>query len=103
MCVGYRCCEGFILNHAIYYCRVSERTGRVCLGRRRKSLELNREQLDCDQKSCVDCKQANVCESKIFCGWLRKFVQEPRDDGIEIVVCPRFEMEPLEYRVYRRT
>jgi len=61
------------------------------------------EQVECDRKSCVDCKQANTCGSKVFCGWLRKFVDKPVDDGIEIVVCPRFEIEPLEYKVYRRT
>jgi hypothetical protein len=70
--------------------------GRVDMGRTKKG------QMKCDQKSCVDCKQASLCDSKVFCGWLRKFINEPRDDGIEIVVCPRFEMEPLEYRVYRR-
>jgi len=70
---------------------------RVDLGRKRK------ESSDCGYKNCADCKQA-ICGSKVFCGWLKKFVAEPHaDDGIEIIVCPRFEMEPLEYRVYRRT
>lgn len=68
------------------------------MGRKRK------ESLECGSgKGCVDCKQA-ICSSKVYCGWLKKFVDESRvDDGIEIVVCPRFEVEPLEYKVYRRT
>ena len=63
-----------------------------------------RERVECGRRGCVDCKQANACGSKVFCGWLKRFVDESRvDDGVEIVVCPRFEMEPLEYKVYRRT
>jgi hypothetical protein len=59
--------------------------------------------IECGGRGCVDCKQA-ICGSKVFCGWLKKFVDHPRvDDGIEFVVCPRFEVESLEYKVYRRT
>jgi ribosomal protein S26 len=66
------------------------------VGRKKK------ESVECGRKGCVDCKQA-ICGSKVFCGWLKKFVNESRvSDGVEIVVCPRFEMEPLEYKVYRR-
>jgi ribosomal protein S26 len=64
---------------------------------------MKKDKLGCGRGGCVDCKQA-ICGSKVFCGWLKKFVDESRfDDGVEIVVCPRFEMEPLEYKVYRRT
>lgn len=67
------------------------------MGRKKKG------NIECNGKSCVDCKQA-ICGPKIFCGWLKRFVDEPHnDDGIEVLVCPRFEMEPLEYKVYRRT
>lgn len=75
--------------------------GCVAVGRKKKMQE--KEEVECCSRNCVDCKQANVCGSKVFCGWMRKFVDEPLDDGIKIVVCPRFEVEPLEYRVYRRT
>ena len=73
-----------------------------------RKVKVEREACDlgCLCKSCVDCKQANVCGGKVFCGWLRRFVDLPvaerEDDGVEFVVCPRFEVEPLEYKLYRR-
>lgn len=96
MCVGFCDCEGFILNHTIHYYRVLRAHGCIGVGRKKRG------QVDCDQKNCVDCKQANVCGSKVFCGWLRKFIHGPRDDGVEIIICPKFEVEPVEYKVYRR-
>lgn len=73
------------------------RRGVFGLGRKRKG------SVGCGLKDCAECKQA-ICGAKVFCGWLKKFVEGTHvDDGIEIVVCPRFELEPLEYRVYRRT
>jgi len=76
---------------------------RVGVVRKRKE---SVESVECGGSSgrgCVGCKQANACGSKVFCGWLKKFVDESRvDDGVELVVCPRFEVEPLEYKVYRR-
>jgi hypothetical protein len=69
-----------------------------------KSLEGLREGVDvgCSGRACAECKQANVCGGKVFCGWLRRFVDLSVDDGVEFVVCPRFEVEPLAYKQYRR-
>jgi len=73
--------------------------GANCVGRKGKK----QEQLECGYKDCADCKQGCVNGSKVFCGWLRKFINKQSDDGVEIIICPRFEVEPLEYKVYRRT
>jgi len=70
------------------------------MGRERKRQQ---DQVGCNHKNCADCKQGCVNGSKVFCGWLRKFISEPRDDGIEIIICPGFKVEPLEYKAYRRT
>jgi len=43
---------------------------------------------------CTSCKQA-VSSSRVYCCKLRKYVDD-------IVYCPDFEPEPLEYRLYRR-
>ena len=61
-----------------------------------------KEEVGCVRECCVGCKQASVCGSKVFCGWMRRVIDARVDDGVEFVVCPRFEVEPLEYRVYRR-
>jgi len=61
------------------------------------------EHTKCDDKSCIDCKQA-ICGSKVFCALLKRFVEQPqRDDGIGFFVCPEFETEPLQYKIYRRS
>jgi hypothetical protein len=61
------------------------------------------EDAECDRRGCVDCKRA-ICGSKVFCSWLKKFVEKLYVDGdIEFVICPRFEVEPLEYKTYKRT
>lgn len=56
----------------------------------------------CVGKRCVDCRHGSVCEGKVFCGWLRKVFAASVDADVEFVVCPRFEVEPLEYKVFRR-
>ena len=61
------------------------------------------EKEECNYENCVGCKQRCVNGSRVFCGYLRKFIDKPRDGGIEITVCPGFEVEPFEYKVYRRT
>lgn len=60
------------------------------------------KRVGCVGKRCVDCRYGSVCGGKVFCGWLRKVFDVSVDDGVEFVVCPRFEVEPLEYRVFRR-
>jgi hypothetical protein len=94
MCVGLVAAKGLygIVRYTIKWLLLW-----ISMGTKKK------EHFKCNSKSCVDCKQA-ICGLKVFCCWLKEFVDKPHvDDGIEVVVCPRFEIEPLEYKVYRRT
>lgn len=43
---------------------------------------------------CVGCKHA-IGSSRVYCGKLKEYV-----DGI--AYCPHFELEPLEYKLYKR-
>jgi len=44
---------------------------------------------------CDDCKQAILLPNGVYCGKLREQVSN-------IPNCPHFDLEPLEYRLYRR-
>lgn len=91
--------EEFIWNRAIYCYDILLKPCLAATAKRGKK----KQHVKCNSKSCVDCRQA-ICGLKVFCSWLKRFVDERHvDDSIEVVVCPRFEMEPLEYKVYRRT
>lgn len=46
-------------------------------------------------KNCFGCKHA-LPSSRVYCGKLRQYVDD-------VVYCPHFEPEPLEYKLYRRT
>jgi hypothetical protein len=52
----------------------------------------NLEDMGCN---CNGCKQAILLSNGIFCGRLREQVSN-------IPNCPHFNLEPLEYRLYRR-
>ena len=45
---------------------------------------------------CNACKQAICLSNGVFCGKLREHVNSA-------VSCPHFDLEPLEYRLYRRS
>ena len=37
-----------------------------------------------------------LCSSEVYCGKLRRYVDD-------VMYCPHFESEPLEYKLYRRS
>jgi hypothetical protein len=45
--------------------------------------------------NCNDCKQAILLPDGVYCGKLREQVSN-------IPNCPHFDLEPAEYRLYRR-
>jgi len=62
---------------------------------RTKCIKKAVENLDDACSSCSGCKQAILLTDGVYCGRLREQVSNTSN-------CPHFDLEPLEYKLYRR-
>ncbi|NIR86572.1 hypothetical protein GWO13_02960 [Candidatus Bathyarchaeota archaeon] len=57
-----------------------------------------KEMLNASTNNCGDCKQAISLPNAVYCGLLRQKI-----DGDACRGCPYFDLEPSEYKLFKRT
>jgi len=58
-------------------------------------IEIDLKCLTCTRNNCENCRHAIKESQKIYCTKTREFLRE-------VINCPEFDPEPLEYKLFKR-